>query len=208
MFSIKTMCDRVIYLKNGQVHFDGPTDQGIELYESDCRLGAVPWARIGGLDDGAVAPITITDVALMDEAGVPKSVFDYGERMRLRLDYRVSGPVAAPNFIVALVRSDGVACCNYSTALDGVDVQPTRGDGRIELLTPPLSLVSELYRIEILVRENGFERLVCGQLGGSFHVRHPVFDMHFGVFHEAGAWTCRAERPAMALRDEAMEVEL
>ena len=208
MFSIKTMCDRVIFLQNGKVRFDGPTDQGIELYEADCRLGAVPWAKIPGPEDGAEVSITITDVCLMDEAGKPRTVFDYGERMRLRLDYQVSGPLAAPNFIVAFVRSDGVACCNYSTALDGAYVESTPGAGRIELLTPPLSLVSELYRIEILVRENGFQRLVCAQIGGSFHVRHPLFDTHFGVFHEPGEWIGKAGRAQAAPRSEAVEAEL
>jgi len=201
MFSIKTMCDRVIYLRHGRVAFDGPTEQGIALYEADCRLGAVPWAQF---DDQAAPPVTIADVTLTDEAGTPKTVFDHGERLRLRLDYEVNGPVEAPNIIVAFVRSDGVACCNYSTALDGVQLEGGPGHGSIELLTPPLSLVSELYRIEILVREKGFQRLLAAQMGGSFHVRHPVFDMHFGVFHEAGEWTVATAEPAVPARARAV----
>src|ERR1700726_1730770 len=38
MFSIKAMCDRVIYLKQGQIAYDGPTDEGLKLYESDSKL--------------------------------------------------------------------------------------------------------------------------------------------------------------------------
>jgi lipopolysaccharide transport system ATP-binding protein len=45
MFSIKTMCKRVIYLKRGQIDFDGPTDQGIARYEKDCRLSSVGWMK-------------------------------------------------------------------------------------------------------------------------------------------------------------------
>jgi lipopolysaccharide transport system ATP-binding protein len=208
MFSIKTMCDRVIYLRHGQVQFDGPTEQGIALYEADCRLSAAPWARYAGLDDAAIPPIAITDVALTDAGGAPRSVFDHGERLRLRIDYEVNSPVAEPNFIVALVRSDGVACCNWSSALDGAHFEARPGGGRIELLSPPLSLVSELYRIEILVREKGFQRLVCAQVGGSLHVRHPLFDTHFGVFHEPAEWTFTAEPLAAAPRPRAVEAEL
>ena len=43
MFSIKTMCQRVIYLKQGRIVFDGPTDEGLRLYESDSKLGPTPW---------------------------------------------------------------------------------------------------------------------------------------------------------------------
>ncbi|WP_454760903.1 ABC transporter ATP-binding protein [Caulobacter segnis] len=197
MFSIKTMCDRVIYIRKGRVQFDGPTERGIALYEADCRLSAVPWARAAGIIDAENTPIVITEVAMLDQAGAARSVFDHGEPMRLRIDYEIREPLDDPNLIVAFIRSDGVVCCNYSTALDGVAIDSKPGRGRIELVTPPLTLISELYKIEILVREKGFQALVCGQHGGSFHVRDPVLDMHFGVFHEAGAWTLDgAERPA------------
>jgi lipopolysaccharide transport system ATP-binding protein len=202
MFSIKTMCERVILLRRGQVAFDGPTDQGIALYEADSQLSPIPWAEAAGLTNDVERPVTITEASILDEAGAPRSVFDHGERLRLRIRYEISGPVRSPNFIVAVLRSDGVACCNYSTTLDGLAVDPTSGAGVLELLTPPLSLVSELYRIEILVREDGFQRLVCGQGGGAFHVRDDVLDMHFGVFHQAGAWTHQdAQAPAAARAD-------
>ena len=127
--------------------------------------------------------------------------------MRLRLRYRVNEPVSEPNFIVSVLRSDGVACCNYSTAADGVDVAPEPGAGCLELLTPPLSLVAELYRFEILVREQGLGRLVCAQMGGGFHVRHPVYDMHFGVFHEAAVWGFRNDSHPAASKPLALETE-
>lgn len=193
MFSIKTMCDRVIYIRQGRVQFDGPTEQGIALYEADCRLSAVPWAGAAGAANAEAAPVVVTDVAMLDETGAPRTVFSHGEPMRLRIDYEVREPLDAPNLIVAIVRSDGVACCNFSTALDGAAIDPMPGRGRIELLTPPLTLVAELYKVEILVREKGFQRLLCGQHGGSFHVRDDVLDMHFGVFHEAGTWTARGD---------------
>jgi lipopolysaccharide transport system ATP-binding protein len=186
MFSIKSMCDRVISLRHGRVEFDGPTHQGIGMYEKDCRLSGVSWAK----PEGGDWPINITDVALMDYSGAARSVFDHGERLRLRFRYTIDRAVRSPQFIVAFIRSDGVACCNFSSELDGVVLDPLTDGGTLELLTPPLSLVSEQYRIEILARESGFQKLLCAQIGGAFHVRDSILDLHFGVFHEAGAWTC------------------
>lgn len=185
MFSIKTMCRRVIYLKHGQVHFDGPTDEGIKFYEDDCSLSTLPWA--GRNPDEW--PIFITDCAVSDEYGRSKKVFAHGERMRLRLRFQARQRVEDPNFIVAFVRSDGVACCNYSSELDGIGLGRVDGEGIIELMTPPIMLVAELYTLHILVRERGFQKLLCGQIGGTFHVAHDIYDMHFGVFHEPGQWT-------------------
>lgn len=193
MFSIKSMCERVIYLQDGEVRFDGPTEAGIELYEADCRLAAVSWAKA----EVGSSPITVTHVELMDEGGIHKSIFDHGERLRLRFDFALSGEVEEPNFLVSIVRSDGVSCCCYSTELDGLKVDTTSDRGTVELLTPPLSLVAEVYTIEILVRERDFQKLICAQVGATFHVRHPLLDMNFGVFHEPGEWAFgKTPRPA------------
>jgi lipopolysaccharide transport system ATP-binding protein len=189
MFSIKTMCRRVIYLQQGRIVFDGPTDDGIKLYEENCRLSTLSWTE----NQPEEWPIEITEIELMDAGGAPKKVFDYGERMRLRIGYNARQPIDNPSFVIAFIRSDGIACCNYSTEADGIELGNLNGGGVLELSTPPLSLVSELYTIHILVREKGFQKVLCAQIGTTFHVRHDLLDRHFGVFHEAGEWTRRDE---------------
>ena len=185
MFSIKTMCSRVIYLRRGQVLFDGPTDEGLKLYEEDCRLSTVSWDE----DQPDKWPIIVKDISLFSENGRGKTVFDHGERMRLRLCYETRKSVENPNFIIVFVRSDGVVCCNYSTEQDGIHLDKMDGTGVIELTTPPLKLVSELYTINIMVRKKGFQEILCAQIGTTFHIRHHLFDTHFGVFHEPGEWS-------------------
>ncbi|MBV8681431.1 MAG: ABC transporter ATP-binding protein [Caulobacteraceae bacterium] len=184
MFSIKTMCERVLYLKQGRIVFDGPTSAGIELYEADGCLEAAAWAA----KELADPSVRILEVEIADQTRRLRSVFDRGERLRLRFDYEAKAPIQGANFVVAFIRSDEVACCSYSTELDGLSLDLEPGVNRLELTTPPLSLVSDVYRIEILVREAGFQKLLCAQSGGSFHVRDPLLDTHFGVFHERGAW--------------------
>jgi lipopolysaccharide transport system ATP-binding protein len=189
MFSIKTMCSRVIYLEHGRIVFDGPTDDGIKLYEENCQLSTLPFTE----NRREEWPIKITEIELMDEGGTPKKVFDYGERMRLRLKYTTHQPIESPSFVIAFIRSDGVACCNYSTETDGIELGSLEEGGVLELSTPPLSLVSELYTIHILVREKGFQKVLCAQIGTTFHVRHDLLDRHFGIFHEPGEWVWRNE---------------
>jgi lipopolysaccharide transport system ATP-binding protein len=184
MFSIKTMCDRVIYLRKGEVVYDGTVEGGIELYEQDCRGSALAWTETKPEE----WPIYITDCELLDEHGKPKTMFDFGERMTMRLGYDTRTTVEDPNFIVAMVRSDGVAACNYSTELDGLQLGKVNGRGTLELKLPPMKLVSEMYSISVLIRAKGFQQILCGQTAGTFHVRHHMFNTHFGVFHEPGQW--------------------
>ena len=184
MFSIKSMCDRVIYLKGGKVEHDGSIEEGIRLYNEDCKGSAIPW--MGSSD--AASPVVVEDASVADAHGRSKAIFEHGERLRLRIRYTASKQLSSPNFIIAVIRSDGVACCNYCTETDGVDLGMVRGSGVLELLTPPLKLVAELYTVHVLVRESGFQKLLCAQVAATFHIRDPLFDTAFGVFHECAEW--------------------
>jgi lipopolysaccharide transport system ATP-binding protein len=193
MFAIKATCDRIIYLSKGRVGFDGPPEDGIHLYEQESRLDTLPWAqgRIG--DDPLARPIQVTKVETLDTAGRPCSQFKHGEPMRVRVSYHAREVVRRPNIVVAFVRSDNVACCSFSTALDGFDTGTVSGDGAVELLVPPIKLISELYAIHVLIWDADFQRLYCAQIGTTFHVQHPVLSTHFGTFHEPAEWSWREE---------------
>ena len=184
MFSIKTMCQRVIYLNRGHIVFDGPTDEGLRRYEADSRLAPTFWFRAP--DNPA---IVATDVELLDEGCKPRTLFNFGERMRVRIHYLAVRPVEEPHFLCSIIRSDETLCCNFSSWSDNVKLPVVEGRGVVELLTPPLKLVSERYTVSVVIRQHGFERVLSAQVGATFHLRHDTFDTNaFGVFHEAGEW--------------------
>ena len=188
MFSIKTMCERVIYIKGGRVAFDGPPDEGLQHYERDSYLSDTAWFR-----SDADLPVEIRQVVLADESGTPKTLFRHGERMRIRARYAASELVADPHVLFSITRSDDLLCCNFSTLTDRAALPALSGEGEIELLTPPLALTADTYTVSVVVRQRGFERLLCAQVGGRFHVEHPVFSPDvFGAFHQPGTWTTSA----------------
>jgi lipopolysaccharide transport system ATP-binding protein len=185
MFSIKAMCQRVIYLKRGRVVFDGPTDEGLKLYENDSRLADAPWFG----DKSEKPAITVTEIELLGEDGEETSVFDFGERMTVRIRYKAFQRIERPDFRIGVNRSDDIHCATFSTIADKFDIESVEGEGVLELQTPPLKFVSDLYTATISVRERGYGRMLSAQIGGAFHVRHPVFASNaFGIFHESGQW--------------------
>ena len=152
MFSIKTMCQRVIYLKQGKIVYDGPTEGGIKLYEEDCR-SLMPLTTADGPEDW---PISITGVTLLDEADAPRTVF----RLRGPPEdpAHVRGGAAGPTIPTSSSPSSARTASPAATSA----ARPTAsgaaglsGSETIELLTPPLKLVAELYTIHVLVREAG-----------------------------------------------------
>jgi lipopolysaccharide transport system ATP-binding protein len=188
MFTVKAMCDRAIYLTHGQITADGGTEDVTKLYDQESGLDIAGWAMGTVGSDPEQCPISITAVEILDEAGEPCTSFDYGRRMRLRMHYEMREPVESPNFSVAILRSDNVACCNYNTAMDHFPTASAPPRGVVELLTPPLKLVSELYSIQVLVWDPKFQRLYCAQVAKNFHVRDTMLSTQFGVFHEAAEW--------------------
>jgi len=87
MFAIKAMCSRVIYIAGGQIRFDGAPEEAIQLYEQESRLDTAPWAQQLVGADPSQHPIKLTDIELCDEDGEARTVFDYGDRMRVRLTF-------------------------------------------------------------------------------------------------------------------------
>ena len=188
MFAVKAMCNRVLFMSEGKICFDGPAAEAIRLYEGPNKTSALPWAQNAIGADPSQWDVYIENVETLDESGTGCSLFNYGERIRIRLNYTVRRIVKNPNFLISFIRSDEVACCNYNTVMDVFAVPSLEVDGIIELLTPPLNLVAESYKIIVLVRDAKFEHLYCAQAGNSFHVRHDLLSSHFGVFHEQGQW--------------------
>lgn len=184
LFSIKAICNRVVWLSRGQLQGDGKPEDVIPLFEKESRSGGLQQIR-GNMDTS----ILITDVELVNQSGEPTAIFEYGERMRVRLSYAASREIEKPNFVVAFIRSDEVACCNYSTATDSFSIPSLCGDGTIEVHTPPLKIVSESYSVHVLVWDEDFQRMYCFHKGPNFHVRHHLYSTHFGVFHEEAEWS-------------------
>ncbi len=189
MFSIKSMCNRVIYLSEGKVRFDGSAEEGIALYERENRLSTANWAHWELENNNDRETLKITEIELLDENGATRHIFDYGERMRIRVSFDAPREIKAPNFSISVFRDDNVACCNFNAAMDGFVVPAISGNGSVELITPPLKLVAALYSTNVIVRNADSAQLYTAQVGDSFHVRHHVLDNHYGIFHEAAVWS-------------------
>lgn len=185
MYSIKTMCQRVIYLKKGRIVFDGPTNEGLKLYEDDSRMADTHWFW----SDDDERPIRFTSGTIEGAAGPNSGVIDHGETLTIRLRYSTTRRIEAPDIRVSIDREDDLHCMTFSTSTDGVDLPYLEGEGEIVIQTPPVRLTSDFYLANVAVREKGFGKLLVAQIVGHFHVRHHTLSSTaYGVFHEAASW--------------------
>jgi lipopolysaccharide transport system ATP-binding protein len=198
MLTVNAMCERVLYIADGRVRFDGPPAQVIEAYEADTRARLAAAADAAGRAASPDAPIAITGIDVLDATGRPCPVLDHGDRLRVRVQFDARTAIADPCFVVSFVRADGVACCNHNTAMDGFAIPALRGPGALEVLTPPVVLVAGTYSVHVLVWDSRFERrYLNAQVGPVFEVRHDLLTTHFGVFHQPAAWAWSGRPPAL-----------
>jgi lipopolysaccharide transport system ATP-binding protein len=81
MFSIRALCMYAVYLRNGELHFDGPVDQAVALYEKDSLLTTLPWAEAQVVKGQDGPPIAITSIETYSLDGRTGSAFKHGESM-------------------------------------------------------------------------------------------------------------------------------
>jgi len=191
LFAVKAMCRRVLALSAGKLQFDGPAAEGVGIYQENSRLEAAPWALEAVGRDVSQWPIILNALEFLDAEGRPRSVFDYGERMRVRMRYDLRKPIKSPNFYLSFQRSDSVWCCSFSAARDGATMPLLKESGVIELLTPPIRLAPDLYSVYAAVWDRDFKNLYSAQSGPTFHVRDESLNPNFGVFHEPAEWRWR-----------------
>ena len=185
MYSIKTMCQRVIYLRKGKIVFDGPTAEGLKLYEDDSRMKDAHWFW----SDDDERPLRFTSGTIEGTSGADSSVIAHGERLTIRLRYSTTRRIEAPDVRVSIDRQDDTHCMTFSTRQDGVEIPYLEGEGELVVQTPPIRLTSDFYLANVAVREKSIGKLLAAQIVAHFHVSDPdLASLSYGVFNEAGTW--------------------
>lgn len=196
MASIRMLCDRVIYMQKGQVAFDGDVSDGVTRYEQDHELAIAPWAEEKLAHQSQSHGFCVKRVELLNQQDEESHLYDMGERIRMRIHFTSKAPIDDAILSVGVCRTDGVSVCNYNTHTDRAPFAVCGGDGVIDLITPPIRLVSERYSIQLMLWSNGFQRLISAQQGPQFQVRHELFGTDFGVFHEPAEWRDLTHSPS------------
>ena len=119
LFAVRAMCRRALVLSGGRLQLDGSANEGVDIYQENSQMEATSWALEVVGRDVSKWPIILTAMEFIDAEGRPRTVYDYGEQMRVRIHYELRRPIEFPNFYLSFQRSDNVWCCSFSAARDG-----------------------------------------------------------------------------------------
>lgn len=162
-YTIRSFCQRSLYLKDGNTVAWGPSYGVVDRYVTDmerkeAQEAAQAAAPQSKLEQQADALFAITDVRLIDEAGAVTDHVASGTAVSLEFTYKsLSDRIARVAFVVNLYRHDGLYICGTTTLMDRHDpIAPGRG-GVVRLTFPDLRLLSGNYIWRVAIDdEHGF----------------------------------------------------
>jgi len=109
MGMVRSLCERTILLKDGQVVLDGPTDESIDQYlASDMREaveGEIQWKN------DVEAPgeeVTLNRIRLLSPDGAVRDTFDAAHPIEVEITYRMHEPIRGMRLILQLKTQEGV----------------------------------------------------------------------------------------------------
>jgi len=145
MEAVRNLCQRILWLKDGQLHRDGPADEVIEEYFSSLANERA-FTRTNP-DYG----LTIESVALKNSQGEECGQFQPGEDLVVEISYdahkRVEGPVVA----VSVLGLNG-PCFTSNMLLDGHTPGFFEGQGKITCIFKGIPLLPQNYTVRMSIR--------------------------------------------------------
>lgn len=162
---IESMCTRVIYLKKGQVAFEGTPSDAWDVYLADVARERAALAEEGQKSDGDA--ITIVGVQISNDRGEAAHHFGPGEPMRARISFEVHDPVEDPVFYSRihhggqLVHGTNTARWHMKHAYQPGD----RGVARVDY--GALNLLEGTYSVSLGIEKTSFSR-------ASYDVARPI----------------------------------
>jgi lipopolysaccharide transport system ATP-binding protein len=151
--NIRGLCEQVLWLERGEIRALGPTEEIVAAYLDDVnsRAAAEQSARERTETRGGSGDARFTTVELQDPAGRLTDVFQAGEPIRIRAEYRAFRPLERPRFRFAIrAPQHGVTICAADT--DTSDVPDlVEGDGVVEATFEAPPLQPGLYSVALSI---------------------------------------------------------
>jgi homopolymeric O-antigen transport system ATP-binding protein len=136
--AVVDLCTRAILIDHGVVRAEGNPAEVVGEFRRGRRAENAP------AGDG---PIQITDVRLLQSDGEVSPLFQTGRPMTIQVHYHARQPVERPHVAIDIHTADGTYCAGINTRMDACSLGTLEGSGRVELVTPRLSLLPGCYSI-------------------------------------------------------------
>jgi ABC-type uncharacterized transport system ATPase subunit len=155
MWNVRRLCNRILWMENGQVRACGPAAEIAERYMTEVNLRAIGNQQ-NALQShrGGTGEIRYTSISILDGAGREATGVEEGGFLTVRAGYTAAASVVAPIFQVAIIDVDtGMV---VATATSGVEDVPAAvsGDGIVECRFDAIPLRRRQYVLRLTITDS------------------------------------------------------
>jgi lipopolysaccharide transport system ATP-binding protein len=151
--SVRSLCKRGVWLKDGRVNQDGKAEEVIEDYFND--IAVEKCQSLKNTEYG----LSIQKVLLKNDQGRESNRFLPGEDLSVEIHYEASKNVKKPIFAVSILGSNG-PCFASNMLLDGHIPDVLEGCGTITCTFRSIPLLPQNYSVKLSVRTETVSEMI------------------------------------------------
>lgn len=196
---VQSLCQRLILLDQGKVLKEGPTDEVIPYYKDQIAHQHEQEVR-EKIESGQyqVKPTDTSDADILDVQFLNSSegetdTFHVGDSITIDLRVIFHQPIEAPVFMVEILRSDGVLCCQVMTSREE-SKRTFHGKERARVVFDDISLNPGVYMLSLSVYDRDLiHPYVIRQKDVIKIEEDHQRAVHYGVFQPKAKWELKPE---------------
>jgi lipopolysaccharide transport system ATP-binding protein len=152
--TVRNLCQRVLWMKDGRLYQDGSTDDVLEVY-SESMIRKLEDGSSSNQEDG----LTIQKVVLKNSRGGTQSQFRPGEDLVVEISYDAQKCIKRPIFALRVMGSGG-SCFASNMLLDGHTPEFLEGAGQLSCTFKSIPLLPQAYTITMGIRAANVRDLI------------------------------------------------
>lgn len=156
MPAVERLCDRVVFIHQGQVRAVGKPQQVIsEYYNTVLFNKPAPGLAAVTTSHGSGREAEIVSVRFFNGAGEETEAVATGEPLVARIEYRAYQPLEDPIFELLFYSPDDRLYSHLTTAVSGESIQSLPGHGVVEIRCDELGLTPGVFKVDATLIKRG-----------------------------------------------------
>lgn len=207
--TIQSLCNRALWIDNGLVAAEGAPADVVMAYKQ--HMAEVEEAQKGnshaeGVPDGqrwGTRELEITHVELCSGSGQPRTTFNTGEPLTIRIHFRCAQSVERPVFGFGISHQNGTYLFGPNTKFADLQIDRLDGSGVISYTIPELPLLEGQYAVTVAaINEADTVTYDYHDRAYNFRVAYSPLRAGYGMVQLRGEWQLEtAARPLVAAVD-------
>ncbi len=192
--AVEHLCDRAVLLRDGQVDYDGETEDALRRYHALLASEEKP-AEVGaGLEEWGSGEVRVTGVSVEGDDGQSRDRFDAGEAISVRLLLEAEQAVPAPMLSLEIRDLTGALLAASQQDLGELGWDGNPGFGQFRFAVDRLPFAEGTFQLGVTLvdaagshRYHRVDRAAQFIVTGSDHSRGPLL--------LDGEWSLEGSRP-------------